>query len=205
MNRIFAPLCAALLLSGCGHFRSHPPSPGGETWRGVATDADRARVRDWRSAWVTALPRATAAAPREIAAQGPLFEFDHAQPGALPAPGAYRCRIFKLGAKGTAARDFAAYPFFDCRIDREDDLLSFYKVGGSQRPVGFLFPDTDMRAIFLGVLVLGDENEPLAYGRDAMRDMAGYMERVGKDRWRLVLPSPQFESMLDVIELVPAR
>ena len=36
------------------------------------------------------------------------------------------------------------------------------------------------------------------------RDMAGYVERVGEKRWRLVLPWPKFELILDVIELVPS-
>ena len=34
--------------------------------------------------------------------------------------------------------------------------------------------------------------------------MVGMLERIGDHRWRLVLPAPHFESMLDVIELVPA-
>src|SRR5690606_20523521 len=42
------------------------------------------------------------------------------------------------------------------------------------------------------------------YGSDRMRDMAGLVERVGDNRWRLVLPAPAYESLLDVIELVPA-
>ena len=34
--------------------------------------------------------------------------------------------------------------------------------------------------------------------------MAGVVERVGDNRWRLVLPYPRFESLLDVIELASA-
>ena len=30
------------------------------------------------------------------------------------------------------------------------------------------------------------------------------VERIGDNRWRLVLPAPAYESLLDVIELVPA-
>ena len=39
--------------------------------------------------------------------------------------------------------------------------------------------------------------------RDKKRDMAGYVERIGPVRWRLVMPAPHFESLLDVIELTP--
>ena len=42
------------------------------------------------------------------------------------------------------------------------------------------------------------------YGSDRMRDMAGLVERIGDNRWRLVLPAPAYESLVDVIELVPA-
>ena len=30
----------------------------------------------------------------------------------------------------------------------------------------------------------------------------GYVERIGEERWRLVLPWPHFESKLDILELV---
>jgi Domain of unknown function (DUF4893) len=53
-------------------------------------------------------------------------------------------------------------------------------------------------------MVLGDETKPLSYGQDSNRDMAGYIERIGDKRWRLVLPYPRFESLLDVVEIVPA-
>ena len=59
--------------------------------------------------------------------------------------------------------------------------------------------------IFLGTLQLGDEALALRYSRDKERDMVGVVERVGDNRWRLVLPYPHFESLLDVIELSPSR
>jgi hypothetical protein len=34
--------------------------------------------------------------------------------------------------------------------------------------------------------------------------MAGVVERIGERRWRLVLPYPNFESTIDVLELLPA-
>ena len=38
---------------------------------------------------------------------------------------------------------------------------------------------------------------------DETRDVAGYVERIGERRWRLVMPEPHFESQIDVMELVP--
>lgn len=194
---------AAVASSGTGAPPT-APSAGSDDWRRVATPADRDRLRRWRDAWMTALPRARAADAAAIAAQGALFNPDGALAGGSAPAGRYRCRVFKLGGAGSAMRDFTAYPAFDCRITDEGRVRSFYKESGSQRPVGLLFADGD-RTVFLGTLLLGDERAALQHGQDRDRDMAGLLERVGERRWRLVLPYPRFESLLDVIELVPAE
>jgi hypothetical protein len=109
-----------------------------------------------------------------------------------------------VGAKSAGLLDYVSYPAFTCRVTQERDLQAFAKVSGSQRQVGLLFPGDAMRQIFLGTLVLGDETQALQYGQDETRDVAGYVERIGANRWRLLMPSPHFESQLDVMELVPA-
>lgn len=174
-------------------------------WRKVATSDDRARLKGWRDAWLAALDKARAAGNASaIAKQGALFDVDRSLARARPPAGDYRCRMFKLGGKGPSAPDFVAYSTFACRIDDEGEVAGFYKIGGSQRSVGLVFDDRSGRGVFLGTMMLGDETRPMDYGRDASRDMAGYVERVGDKRWRIVLPWPRFESLLDVIELVPA-
>ena len=50
----------------------------------------------------------------------------------------------------------------------------------------------------------GDEARAFQYGRDTQRDIAGFVERIGPNRWRLIMPRPHFESQMDVMELVPA-
>lgn len=203
-----ATVVLTLMLAGCA---GGPPPPVARTdsrisWRTVATDADRARLREWRDAWSQALTRVrTAGKSAELNTGGALFDPDRSLAGAIPPPGDYRCRVYKLGAKGTAMAEFTAYPTFTCRIAREGDVHSLAKLTGSQRPVGLIFPDGDARATFLGTLVLGDETSPLQYGQDATRDMAGFVERVGETRWRLALPYPAFESIVDVIELTPDK
>ncbi|MGA1800277.1 DUF4893 domain-containing protein [Sphingomonas sp. 4RDLI-65] len=176
-------------------------------WRRVATSADRARLRGWRGAWINALAQAD---PREIAREPVLFDPDHALETPLPPSGSYRCRTFKLGARGGIGPTFASSGWFACRIggadpnSSGDSVVSLVKLDGSQRPVGRIFADTNARAVFLGTMELGDEKRPMRYGRDANRDMAGLIERIGTRRWRVVLPYPRFESVLDVVELVPA-
>ena len=176
-------------------------------WRRVATAADRGRLRGWRGAWVNALAQVD---PREIAREPVLFDPDRALVDPLPPPGPYRCRTFKLGARAGLGPTFMTSGWFACRIGEDggdpkgDSVVSLIKLDGSQRPVGTIFADTNARAIFLGTMELGDEKRPMRYGRDANRDMAGLIERIGTKRWRVVLPYPKFESVLDVVELVPA-
>lgn len=196
------------ILSGCGGGeRARPAGIAGRPvdWHLVATQDDRERLRNWRSAWGDAVGqvRAGGRGPA-LTALGALFEVDRALAGPLPPPGDYRCRTFKLGAKTPGMPEYTAYPWFACRVEREGALLSFYKESGSQRPVGLVFGDGDARAIFLGTMLLGDETSPLQYGQDRARDMAGIIERVGDRRWRMLLPYPAFESTLDVVEFIPA-
>ena len=183
------------------------PSPRAEStdWREVATASDRARLRDWRTAFTAALDSARKAGfAGAIAREGTLLDPDAAT-GPVPIPnGRYKCRVIKLGGKSAAMLDFVAYPAFDCRVQQEKQLQSLAKLTGSQRHIGLLFNADPLRQMFLGTLVLGDEQRAMQYGRDPDRDLAGWVERVGERRWRLVLPYPQYESTLDVVELVPA-
>ena len=173
-------------------------------WKEVATPDDRQRLADWRTSFVKALDAAKAAGhAADIAREGALLEPDAALgPPAVP-NGLFRCRIIKIGAKAEGNLAYVAYPPFSCRVKAERGLQRFNKFGGSQRYVGVIFPGDAIRQIFLGTLVLGDETRALQYGQDELRDVAGYVERIGPQRWRLVLPKPHFESQLDVMELVP--
>lgn len=204
--RVASAALIALALTACtrdGQLQLIAEAPE-MRWRMITTDQDRERLRNWRKAWVEALPKARAVDAAAITAQGPLFEPDRALGGAMPPAGDYKCRTFKLGGQRPEMRDFVAYPWFGCRVGRQGELPTFAKLDGVQRPVGKIYAETDTRVIFLGALELGDETIPLSYGQDRKRDMVGYIERVGATRWRLVLPWPAFESQLDVIELEPA-
>jgi hypothetical protein len=175
------------------------------SWRRTATEADRARLRGWRTAWDDALAQARAiGVGAEIEREGPLLDPDAALPDPAPPVGEYRCRTIKLGSPN-GLLPYVAYPAFRCRVSADAIGLRLVKETGSQRPNGRLFVDRGRRMIFLGTMQLSDETRYFRYGIDADRDVAGILERVGEARWRLVIPSPRFESLLDVIELVPAR
>jgi hypothetical protein len=208
--RLAFPLLPALAAAACAPQEAGPDAAVPvvtETWRSVATSADRERLREWRTAWLRGLEKARSAGHGpEIAAEGALLEPDAALPAAAPPAGDWRCRTIKVGGKSAGMLDYVAYPAFACRIapaGEAEGVLSFVKLTGSQRPIGRLFPENDRRMIFLGTLQLGDEQAVLRYGHDPERAVAGLLERVGERRWRLVFPYPAFESVIDVLELTP--
>ncbi|HEX8666760.1 MAG TPA: DUF4893 domain-containing protein [Allosphingosinicella sp.] len=208
MSRILPIALAAVALTACAPHRVGPEAavPVTGTWRSIATHDDRERLREWRTAWLRALEQARGGGhAAEVEGEGALLDPDAAVAGAAIPAGDYRCRVIKVGAKTEAMLPYVAYPGFSCRVSPgQGGVLDFTKLTGSQRPIGRLFPENRRRMIFLGTLQLGDEQGTLRYGHDRDRDMAGILERIGEGRWRLVFPSPAFESMLDVVELIPA-
>jgi hypothetical protein len=173
-------------------------------WHRVVTEPDRERLRDWRATFVAALAAARKAGHgSEIDREGALLKPDAAIGGGPIPNGNYRCRTIKVGAQTNGLLAYVSYPAFTCRVRAEKNLQRFAKLNGSQRPVGIIFPGDQLRQVFLGTLVLGDERRALQYGQDDVRDIAAFVERIGPNRWRLVMPKPHFESQLDVMELVP--
>ncbi len=208
--RIALVLLAAAALPACSVLERLEQPPGvivqpARDWRAVATQDDRERLREWRSAFTTGLNAARVAGhSAEIAREGVLLDPDAALGGGPIPNGMYRCRVIKVGARTPSLLNFVAYPYFTCRIRQERELQGFAKLSGSQRQVGVIFPGDALRQVFLGTLMLGDEAGAMQYGRDTERDVAGFVERIGPGRWRLIMPRPHFESVMDVMELVPA-
>lgn len=200
MNRA-SVIIACLAVAACA---PKPVVAGHATdWRGVATEADRAKLHDWRQIFIDALADARASNAADVAKEGALLDPDAALGGPIP-NGMYRCRVIKLGAKTPGMLSFVSYPAFTCRVQAEHSLQGFAKLTGSQRPVGLIFPADQLREVFLGTMMLGDEVRAMQYGNDPDRDVAAFVERIGPARWRMVIPRPAFESKTDVIELVPA-
>lgn len=206
----FAALIVSIALPGCAAMNATSGSISGEdaiangSWQSVATRADRDRIRDWWPAWQEALASARGAGHgAAIAAEGALLEPLAALPNPHLPPGTYRCRVIKLGSPTGNSLAYVAYPAFQCRVEAEQDMFSLTKLSGSQRHVGLIFDDSERRKIFLGTLALGDEVAAMDYGVDQRRNLAGLVERIGPMRWRIAFPRPAFESILDVMELVP--
>jgi len=188
-----------------------PPAPapgeqgGAGGWREVVSTTDAANLgrldQAWRLGRAEAEDKGFAA---QVEALGPLVDPNAGQAGRLqPAPGTYRCRTIKLGSKSEGGLAYVAYPFFRCSVELTPggDLI-LTKTTGSQRTRGLLYPDTDNRLVFVGAQAWGmDETGFPAYGQQPERDQVGVFERIGPDRWRMVVPWPRVESKLEILEL----
>ena len=206
---------AALTLGGCETTKPKP-RPGGrptvevgaplrsEAWKAVATAEDADRIARLGLAWQEALGDAQRSNPGDVRREGKLLLPRSGLPRPEPTPGSYNCRLIKLGKAAPGGKPYETFKPFFCYVEVEDEQLTIVKQTGSQRPAGRLWQDDDpTRLVFLGSLALGNEDQPLAYGDDPKRNMAGAFERIGPFRWRLVIPWPQSTSKLDVFELTP--
>lgn len=196
-------LASLVLLAGCATAprTGSAPAPSAQGWASVITRSDLSRAHDWRTAFTRGVAQARAAGHgAEVDAEGALLQPDAALDSSALPDGRYKCRVTKLGAKGSGMMPYIAYPPFDCSV--AGNRLT--KLNGSQRQAGTLYPDTARRMIFLGTLALGDETMQRPYGVDPERDIFGAVERIGVNRWRLIMPYPRYESLIDVLELIPA-
>ncbi len=207
----------AVLLAALGGCQTKPKLPPGvrptvevgaplksEAWKAVATAADQDRIARLGLAWQSALADAKKTNPGDVRKEGNLLLPRASLPRPDPTPGSYNCRLLKLGKATPKGKSFESFKPFFCYVEVEGDLLTIVKQTGSQRPAGRLWEDDDPnRLVFLGSLALGNEDQPLAYGDDPKRNMAGVIERIAPFEWRLVIPWPQSTSKLDVFELTP--
>lgn len=179
---------------------------GTDDWRRVVSAADAANLSRLDQAWRMARAEADDKGfADEVTALGPLVDPNAGQAGRLqPSPGTYRCRTIKMGTKSEVGLAFNPYSFFRCTIELTPggDLV-LTKITGSQRTRGLLYPDTDRRLVFVGAQAWGmDETGFPRYGQMPERDQVGAFERIGPNRWRLVIPWPRVESKLEILELV---
>ena len=176
-----------------------------DTWMNVASTEDADRIQRLPGAWTTALDEARKAGfAAAIRSEGNLLKPAAGLARPAPTPGSYNCRLVRLGRYTSKTKAFEKFKPFFCYVEVEGDLLTIVKQTGSERPAGRLWEDDNLsRLIFLGSIALGNEEQPLAYGENSRRDMAGVLERIGPFKWRLVIPWPRAQSKLDVFELTP--
>lgn len=116
--------------------------------------------------------------------------------------GRWYCRMIKLGG----GIPIVVYPDFTCVITEQG---KFEKISGSQRTKGKFYLDQD-RLVYLGTgYIAGDA--PPAYTelpakispQDYPQRMpeVGVVEMTGKDKGRILFPSPYLESQMNVLAL----
>lgn len=185
------------------------PAPGeqggADDWRKVVNAEDASRIGRLDQAWRMARADAEEAGfADQVEALGPLVDPNAGQAGRLqPAPGSYRCRTFHMGSNSPGGLAYIPYGWFRCSVELTPggDLI-LTKTTGSQRVRGLLYPDSERRLVFVGAAAWGsDETGYPAYGQMPERDQVGVFERIGSDRWRLVLPWPKQDAKLKIMEI----
>lgn len=110
--------------------------------------------------------------------------------------GEWRCRTIKTGGLS----QLIVYGWFKCRVTDDGSGWMLEKLTGSQRTKGRFYDDGEARMIYLGSYAVNDDPFP-AYGSGPQSDQAGYAYRLNDNWWRIELPSPYYESKLDILEL----
>lgn len=165
----------------------------------LLTPADAAKLEAYEATRAKAIADARAGGSKEDVAvldralSGPLQNF-HA---GLDAQGNWRCRVIKLGKTEPL---LVVYPWFSCRTSADDYSLKLEKTSGSQRTSGYFYDGGETRMFYLGALHYGDE-KPMRYGVDHKRNMVAYAFALGPKRMRLEFPEPEYESLMDVLEM----
>jgi len=197
-------LLLALLAGGSVEAKKKKPLPQVPQagWGKVITSEDRVRLRDWRTTWLEGVKQARSEDfGAQVAKEGPLLDPDSARTAPEIPDGTYRCRTIKLGRKTSLGHAFRIEAPQDCTLEGD----RFRVTNGIQRIRGHLWRYDLTRQILLGTVELGDERATIPYARDKERDALGFLDKVGPQRWRLALPNPSWESLVDVIEITPAN
>ena len=185
-------------------------------WQRDITAPDRKRLVKLWEAWTRSLSEADAAGQSAaLAILGTLVVPDAATinpeavirqvAGPLPGVGSYKCRMVRIGQNAgsvatPAAATVVAGVTEPCRIEARGTSLWFEQGAGAQRLGGWLYTDGD-RQVFLGTIALNGEMGIMPYGADLQRDAVGVLRAMGKQRWRMELPWPHWQSNLAIIEI----
>lgn len=184
-------LFACLLLAG-----SALPAVADGVVDKIMTPADKARLADYGAARAEAIAEARAGgAPADLAVLDAILVAPQIPFAGLDLAGNWQCRTTKVGGLGA----LVVYGWFKCKVSDDGSGWLLEKTSGSQRTKGRFYDDTERRLIYLGsFFVAGEAAKP--YGSGPESDQVGYAFRTGDKAWRIELPSPYYESKLDIME-----
>ena len=172
-----------------------------EAWRSIASPGHSAAIEGLAAQWDRALAATRAGGlGRRVSAEGVLLVRGGALERAAPAPGPYRCRYVRLGARRWTA---SASAF--CYVGVQNGQLSLATELRGLRLGGYLFETKGERSlVFLGAAVPAGAKNPGPYGDDPAADAVGTVERIGDFRYRLALPGPSDGAAVTIVEMVAA-
>jgi hypothetical protein len=110
--------------------------------------------------------------------------------------GDWKCRTTKLGNEPP----LVVYGWFKCRVTDDGAGWRLEKINGSQRTQGRFYTDSDKRLTYLGVGYVAGE-KPKPYGTGPENDQVGYAYRTSDNEFRIEFPAPEYESLMDILEL----
>lgn len=208
-RHLFAAMLAVMAMTACRteHFQGRRSSPSpvvvveaAEGWRGVALPQHAGVTED-----MPGLFRQLAAATRRAAIDRELLDPDLSLPRAVPAPGAYRCRLVRLGPAATSGpRGRGAGRISFCFATLVGDRLSLTLETPARPLGGFLWETSEHgRLVFLGTDFRPGGRTAPPYGEPGAISTAGLFQRIGDFRYRLVVRGPR-PGTADVYELVAA-
>lgn len=162
----------------------------------IMTGADKARLAGYGPVRAEAIAEARAGgAPADLAVLDAILVAPQLPFAGLDLTGNWQCRTTKVGGLGA----LVVYGWFKCRVSDDGSGWLLEKTSGSQRTKGRFYDDGERRLIYLGsFFVAGEAVKP--YGSGPESDQVGYAFRTDDKAWRIELPSPYYESKLDIME-----
>ncbi len=162
----------------------------------IMTPADKTRLASYGTVRAEAIAEARAGgAPTDLAALDAILVAPQIPFAGLDMTGNWQCRTTKVGGLGA----LVVYGWFKCKVSDDGSGWLLEKTSGSQRTKGRFYDDAERRLIYLGsFFVSGDAPKP--YGSGPESDQVGYAFRTAEKAWRIELPSPYYESKLDIME-----
>jgi len=169
----------------------------------VASAADASALDAIDTRWREALAQARSRFASRVRGAGAVLDPDSALARPEPAPGPYRCRVFRLGSPAPRAPAFSVSREGFCFVGvGEEDRLTLTTEPAAKRVGGYLWETRQpRRLVFLGGGIARARGTAAPY-RAGGSDAAGVFERYDEFRYRLILPDGS--SGLSIIELVAA-
>lgn len=185
----------ALLLAFGLAFLAAPALADGEVDK-LMTPADKVRLANYGEVRKAAVAEAKAnGSSAEIEVLDAILAKPLTSFQGFDMTGNWQCRTIKVGGLSP----LLVYGWFKCRVTDDGSGWLLEKISGSQRTRGRFYDDNEKRLIYLGSFFVNDE-KPKPYGSGLETDQVGYAFRSGPAEWRIELPSPYYESKLDILE-----